>query len=190
MRGGMGNPNFRNQNQHPYQNRGAHMGGGFKPNQVNQPIQATTPQKPQESNQIKPAVQSPPAQGPGLAQQSNNKGPSPQQTASPAQPKIPSPPPQNTVKTPDLGSPQNQPRKNQPKGGMGNGQKPPVPVKKDPEQTPPPLQLQPITKSEHETQPQVKLLHTWGKVYNSVVFSENVRDLIKLDFLKIIIFNA
>ncbi len=40
MRGGMGNPTFRNQNQHPYQNRGAHMGGGFKPNQGNQPNQA------------------------------------------------------------------------------------------------------------------------------------------------------
>ncbi|XP_016385846.1 splicing factor, proline- and glutamine-rich-like isoform X2 [Sinocyclocheilus rhinocerous] len=153
MRGGMGNLNFRNQNQHPYQNRGPHMGGGFKPNQGNQPNQASTPQKPQESNQNKPAVQSPPAQGSGLAQQSNNKGPSPQPTAIPAQPKIQSPPPQNTLKTPDLGSPQNQPRKNQPKGGMGNGQKPPFPVKKDTEQTPPPpQQQQPITKSEDSSQ--------------------------------------
>uniref|UniRef100_A0A671S3C9 Splicing factor, proline- and glutamine-rich-like n=1 Tax=Sinocyclocheilus anshuiensis TaxID=1608454 RepID=A0A671S3C9_9TELE len=124
MRGGMGNPNFRNQNQHPYQNRGSHMGGGFKPNQGNQPNQASTPQKPQEPNQNKPVVQSPPAQGPGLAQQSSNKGPSPQQTASPAQPKIQSPPPQNNVKTPDLGSPQNQPRKIQPNVGVGDGQKP------------------------------------------------------------------
>uniref|UniRef100_A0A672RKT1 Splicing factor, proline- and glutamine-rich-like n=1 Tax=Sinocyclocheilus grahami TaxID=75366 RepID=A0A672RKT1_SINGR len=124
MRGGMGNPNFRNQNQHPYQNRGSHMGGGFKPNQGNQPNQASTPQKPQEPNQNKPVIQSPPAQGPGLAQQSSNKGPSPPQTASPAQPKIQSPPPQNNVKAPDLGSPQNQPRKNQPNVGVGNGQKP------------------------------------------------------------------
>uniref|UniRef100_A0A8C0Y9Y2 Splicing factor proline/glutamine-rich n=1 Tax=Cyprinus carpio carpio TaxID=630221 RepID=A0A8C0Y9Y2_CYPCA len=155
MRGGMGNPNFRNQNQHPYQNRGAHMGGGFKPNQGNQPNQPSTPQKPQESNQNKPAVQSPPAQAPGLTQQSNNKGPSPQPTASPVQPKIQSPPPQNTVKSPDLASPQNQPRKNQPKVGMGNGQKPPVPVMKAPEQTPPPPpQQQPITKSEDSSQPQ------------------------------------
>ncbi|XP_016107784.1 splicing factor, proline- and glutamine-rich-like isoform X1 [Sinocyclocheilus grahami] len=153
MRGGMGNLNFRNQNQHPYQNRGLHMGGGFMPNQGNQPNQASTPQKPQEANQNKPAVQSPPAQGSGLALQSNNKGPSPQPTASPAQPKIQSPPPQNTVKTPDLGSPQNQPRKNQPKCGMGNGQKPPFPVKKDTEQTPPPpQQQQPITKSEDSSQ--------------------------------------
>uniref|UniRef100_A0A673GA71 Splicing factor, proline- and glutamine-rich-like n=1 Tax=Sinocyclocheilus rhinocerous TaxID=307959 RepID=A0A673GA71_9TELE len=152
MRGGMGNPNFRNQNQHPYQNRGSHMGGGFKPNQGNQPNQASTPQKPQELNQNKPVVQSPPAQGPGLAQQSSNKGPSPQQTASPAQPKIQSPPPQNNVKTPDLGSPQNQPRKNQPNVGVGNGQKPPVPVKKDAEQTPPPQQQQQITKSDDHSQ--------------------------------------
>ncbi|XP_059412433.1 splicing factor, proline- and glutamine-rich [Carassius carassius] len=154
MRGAMGNPNFRNQNQHPYQNRGAHMGGGFKPNLGNQPIQASTPQKPQESNQNKPAVQSPPAQAPVLPQQSNNKGPSPQPTAGPAQPKIQSPPPQNTVKTPDLGSPQNQPKKIQPaQGVMGNGQKPLVPVMKAPEQTPPPPQ-QPITKSEDGSQPQ------------------------------------
>lgn len=128
------------------------MGGGFKPNQANQPTQASTPPKPQESNQNKPAVQSPPAQGPGLVQQSNNKGPSPQQTASPVPPKIQSPPPQNTVKTPDLGSPQNQPRKNPPKVGMGNGQKPPVPLKKDPEQTAPPPQQQPITKSDSQPQ--------------------------------------
>uniref|UniRef100_A0A671S2D3 Splicing factor, proline- and glutamine-rich-like n=1 Tax=Sinocyclocheilus anshuiensis TaxID=1608454 RepID=A0A671S2D3_9TELE len=152
MRGGMGNPNFRNQNQHPYQNRGSHMGGGFKPNQGNQPNQASTPQKPQEPNQNKPVVQSPPAQGPGLAQQSSNKGPSPQQTASPAQPKIQSPPPQNNVKTPDLGSPQNQPRKIQPNVGVGDGQKPPVPVKKDPEQTPPPQQQQQITKSDDHSE--------------------------------------
>uniref|UniRef100_A0A672RJV1 Splicing factor, proline- and glutamine-rich-like n=1 Tax=Sinocyclocheilus grahami TaxID=75366 RepID=A0A672RJV1_SINGR len=152
MRGGMGNPNFRNQNQHPYQNRGSHMGGGFKPNQGNQPNQASTPQKPQEPNQNKPVIQSPPAQGPGLAQQSSNKGPSPPQTASPAQPKIQSPPPQNNVKAPDLGSPQNQPRKNQPNVGVGNGQKPPVPVKKDPEQTPPPQQQQQITKSDDHSQ--------------------------------------
>ncbi|XP_052440736.1 splicing factor, proline- and glutamine-rich [Carassius gibelio] len=157
MRGGMGNPNFRNQNQYPYQNRGAHMGGGFKPNLGNQPTQASTPQKPQESNQNKPAVQTPPAQAPVLPQQSNNKGPSPQPTAVPAQPKIQSPPPQNTVKTPDLVSPQNQPRKIQPaQGVMGNGQKPPVPVMKAPEQTPPPQQQQqpPITKSEDSSQPQ------------------------------------
>lgn len=160
MRGGMGNPNFRNQNQHPFQNRGPHMGGGFKPNQGNQLNQASTPQKPQESNQNKPVVQSPPAQGPGQAQPSNNKGPTPQQpAASPVQPKIQSPPPQNNVKTPDLGSPQNQARKNQPKPGMGNGQKPPVPVKKDTEQTTtttPPQQQQQITKSEDDTQPEVK----------------------------------
>ncbi|KAK7125019.1 hypothetical protein R3I94_019165 [Phoxinus phoxinus] len=155
MRGGMGNPNFRNQNQHPYQNRGHHMGGGFKPNQGNQPNQASITPKPQESNQIKPVVQSPPAQGPGLAQQSNNKGPSPPQTAIVAPPKIqsppqiqspppqkipsppqiqsPPPPPQNNAKTPDLGSPQNQLRKNQPKVGLGNGQKQPVPMQKEPE---------------------------------------------------------
>ncbi|XP_026087329.1 splicing factor, proline- and glutamine-rich-like [Carassius auratus] len=159
MRGGMGNPNFRNQNQHPYQNRGAHMGGGFKPNQGNQPNQASTPQKPQVPIQNKPVVQSPPAPGPGLAQQSSNKGPSPQQTTSPAQPKIQSPPPQNTVKTPDLGSPQNQPRKNQPKVVVGNGQKPPVPVKKEAEQTPAPTppqqqQQQQIIKSEERSQTQ------------------------------------
>uniref|UniRef100_A0A8C1S9E9 Splicing factor proline/glutamine-rich n=1 Tax=Cyprinus carpio TaxID=7962 RepID=A0A8C1S9E9_CYPCA len=155
MRGGMGNPNFRNQNQHPYQNRGPQMGGGFKPNLGNQPNQASAPQKPQEPSQNKPVVQSPPAQGPGLAQQSSNKGPSTQQTASPAQPKIPSPPPQNNVKTPDLGSPQNQARKNQPKVGVGNGQKPPVPVKKEAEQTPPPpQQQQQIIKSADHSQPQ------------------------------------
>ncbi|KAK2887013.1 hypothetical protein QQF64_014059 [Cirrhinus molitorella] len=157
MRGGMGNLNFRNQNQHPFQNRGPHMGGGFKPNQGNQLNQASTPQKPQESNQNKPVVQSPPAQGPNQAQPSNNKGPTPpqqqQQTASPVPPKIQSPPPQNNVKTPDLGSPQNQAKKNQPKAGMGNGQKPPVPVKKDTVQTPPPppQQQQQIVKSEDDT---------------------------------------
>ncbi|XDV34810.1 hypothetical protein PO909_004928 [Leuciscus waleckii] len=137
MRGGMGNPNFRNQNQHPYQNRGHHMGGGFKPNQGNQ---AAITQKPQESNQNKPVVQSPPAQGPGLAQQSNNKGPSPQQTAIAAPPKIQSPPPHNNAKTPDLGSPQNQFRKNQPKPGLGNGQKQPGPMQKEPEKMLPPQQ--------------------------------------------------
>ncbi|XP_067268098.1 splicing factor, proline- and glutamine-rich isoform X1 [Chanodichthys erythropterus] len=168
MRGGMGNPNFRNQNQHPYQNRGPHMGGGFKPNQGNQPNQASTPQKPQESSQNKPVVQSPPAQGPGLAQQSNNKGPSPQQTAiaappqiqspppqkiqSPPPQKIQSPPPQNNAKNPDLGSPQNQLRKNQPKGGIGNGQKPPAPVQKEPEKTVPPQQQS--TTSNEGIQPQ------------------------------------
>lgn len=171
MRGGMGNPNFRNQNQHPYQNRGHHMGGGFKPNQGNQ---ASITQKPQESNQNKPVVQSPPAQGPGLAQQSNNKGPSPQQTAivappkiqSPPQiqspppqkiqspPQIQSPPPQNNAKTPDIGSPQNQLRKNQPKVGLGNGQKQPVPMQKEPEKMLPPQQQS--TTSNEGSQPQVK----------------------------------
>ncbi|XP_073678595.1 splicing factor, proline- and glutamine-rich [Garra rufa] len=159
MRGGMGSPNFRNLNQHPFQNRGPHMGGGFKPNQLNQPNQASnvTPQKPQETNQNKPVVQSPPAQGPSQAQPSNNKGPTtpiptpPQQTASPAQPKIQSPPPQNNVKTPDIGSPQNQAKKNPPKVGMGNGQKPPVPMKKETEQTLPPPQQQ---IAQNELQPQ------------------------------------
>lgn len=176
MRGGMGNPNFRNQNQHTYQNRGHHMGGGFKPNQGNQPNQASITPKPQESNQNKPVVQSPPAQGPGLAQQSNNKGPSPQQTAITAPPKIQSPPqiqspppqkiqtpppqkiqsplPQNNAKTPDLGSPQNQLRKNQPKLGLGNGQKQPVPMQKEPEKMLPPQQQS--TTSNDGSQPQVK----------------------------------
>lgn len=156
------------------------MGGGFKPNQGNQPNQASTPQKPQEANQNKPVVQSPPAQGPGLAQQSNNKGPSPQQTAIAAPPKIQSPPqiqspppqkiqspppqkiqpppqmqsppPQNNAKNPDLGSPQNQLRKNQPKVGMGNGQKQPVPMQKEPEKMLPPQQQ--TTTSNDGSQPQ------------------------------------
>ncbi|XP_077052202.1 splicing factor, proline- and glutamine-rich isoform X4 [Siphateles boraxobius] len=189
MRGGMGNPNFRNQNQHPYQNRGHHMGGGFKPNQGNQ---ASITQKPQESNQNKPVVQSPPAQGPGLAQQSNNKGPSPQQNAIAAPPKIQSPPPQiqspppqiqspppqkiqspppqkiqsppqiqppppqNIAKTPDLGSPQNHLRKNQPKVGLGNGQKQPVPMQKQPEKMLPQQQQSNVnvTTSNDGSQPQ------------------------------------
>ncbi|XP_051527137.1 splicing factor, proline- and glutamine-rich-like [Myxocyprinus asiaticus] len=148
MRGGMGNNNFRNQNQHPYQNRGPQMGGGFKanpgnqpnlgkqPNPGNQPIQASTPQ---ESTLNKPVIQSPPAQGPGLAQQGNNKGPSPQQTASATPTKIQSPLPQNTatIKNPGLGSPQNQPKKIQPKGGMGNDQKPPVPINEQTQQQTP-----------------------------------------------------
>ncbi|XP_077052201.1 splicing factor, proline- and glutamine-rich isoform X3 [Siphateles boraxobius] len=159
MRGGMGNPNFRNQNQHPYQNRGHHMGGGFKPNQGNQ---ASITQKPQESNQNKPVVQSPPAQGPGLAQQSNNKGPSPQQNAIAAPQKIQSPPqiqpppPQNIAKTPDLGSPQNHLRKNQPKVGLGNGQKQPVPMQKQPEKMLPQQQQSNVnvTTSNDGSQPQ------------------------------------
>lgn len=144
MRGGIGNPFFRNQNQQPFQNRGGHVGGGFKGNQGNQPNQAAnvTPQKPQESGQNKPVIQSPPAQAPNLAQQgNNNKAPSTPQTASPANitPKVQSPPPQNntTVKKPDLGSPQNQPKQTNPRGGIGNGQKQHVqPAKKAPEQTP------------------------------------------------------
>ncbi|XP_051948688.1 splicing factor, proline- and glutamine-rich-like [Xyrauchen texanus] len=148
MRGGMGNNNFRNQNQHPYQNRGPQMGGGFKANPVNQPnlgkqsnpgsqpILASTPQ---ESTLNKPVIQSPPAQGPGLAQQGNNKGPLPPQTPSVTPPKIQSPLPQSatTVKNPGLGSPPNQPKKFQPKSGMGNDQKQPVPIKEQtPQQTP------------------------------------------------------
>ncbi|XP_051991446.1 paraspeckle component 1-like isoform X7 [Xyrauchen texanus] len=277
MRGGMGNNhNFRNHAPQPYQNRGPQMGGGFKanlgnqPNRVNLPSQASTPQKPQESAQNNAMIQSPPAQGPGLAQQGNNKGPTTPQTSiankgptapqtaiankgptapqtatvnqgptapqtatankSPTAPqtatanksptasqtatankgptapqtatankgptapqtatankgptapqtatsnkgptappsaiankgptasqtaiankgptapqsaiatppKIQSPQPQNTstMKRPDFGSPQNQPNKYQPKGGMGNGQKPPFPLKKEWEQTP------------------------------------------------------
>ncbi|XP_051520504.1 splicing factor, proline- and glutamine-rich-like isoform X3 [Myxocyprinus asiaticus] len=87
MRGGMGNNNFRNQGPQPYQNRGPQMGGGFKanlgnqPNRGNLPSQVSTPQKPQESAQNKPVIQSPQAQGPGLAQQGNNKGPTAPQTA-------------------------------------------------------------------------------------------------------------
>ncbi|XP_055076590.2 splicing factor, proline- and glutamine-rich [Misgurnus anguillicaudatus] len=119
MRGGMGNPFFRNQNQQPFQNRGGHMGGGNRPNLGFQQNQVSTPQKPQEPAQNKPAIQSPPAQVQGTAQQSNaaaNKGPSTPQAASAANvtPKIQSPPPQNNanVKNPDLGSPQNQPKPN------------------------------------------------------------------------------
>lgn len=144
IRGGMGNPYFRNQNQPPFQNRGAHVGRGFKANQGNQPNPAAnvTPQKPQESVLSKPAILSPPAQGPTLAQQANNnKTPSTPQTAIPANvaPKIQSPPPQNNaiVKSPDLGSPQNPPKQNTPRGGMGNGQKQHVqPAKKAPEMKP------------------------------------------------------
>ncbi|KAA0710422.1 Splicing factor, proline- and glutamine-rich 100 kDa DNA-pairing protein [Triplophysa tibetana] len=144
MRGAMGNPYFRNQNQQPFQNRGGHVGGGFKANQGNQPNPAAnvTPQKPQESVQNKPAILSPPAQGPTLAlQANNNKTPSTPQTAIPANvaPKIQSPPPQNNaiVKSPDLGSPQNPPKQITPRGGMGNGQKQHVPPpKKAPEMKP------------------------------------------------------
>ncbi|TRY94427.1 hypothetical protein DNTS_011353 [Danionella cerebrum] len=141
MRGGMGNPNFRNQMQHPFQNRGGHMGSGFKP-KVNQPTQVSAPPKPQESPQNKPAIQSPPTQGPGQAQQAINKGSSPQSNPNtPVKSEIQSPPAQNIIKNQGTGTPQNQPKKNLPQV-IGNGQKPPAESKKGPEQKTPQRQQQ------------------------------------------------
>lgn len=186
MRGGMGNPYFRNQNQQPYQNRGGHVGGGFKANQPSQVAANVnvTPQKPQEN---KPAIQSPPAQAPNLAQQSNNKTPTTPQTASPANvtPKIQSPPPQNNanVKNPDLGSPQNQPKQNNFRGGMGNGQKPHVqPAKKEPEQPP-----QHSQKSDDVAQSQVKLTPNYLRLSftegESVMCASRVDIIVLIGFL-------
>uniref|UniRef100_A0AAR2JHC4 RRM domain-containing protein n=1 Tax=Pygocentrus nattereri TaxID=42514 RepID=A0AAR2JHC4_PYGNA len=118
MRGGMGNPNFRNQNtpQHPFQNRGPQPGGGFKPNQGNQPNQ----QQPQPQQQQQ---QQPPPQGPGLPQ---NKTPTPQPLGGSAgPPKMQSPPPKTVNAKQEPATPQNPFRKNLPKPAAGNGQKPP-----------------------------------------------------------------
>uniref|UniRef100_A0A4W4F1V5 RRM domain-containing protein n=1 Tax=Electrophorus electricus TaxID=8005 RepID=A0A4W4F1V5_ELEEL len=124
MRGGMGNPNFRSQNSqlHNFQNRGPQMSTAFKPTQVNQPNQGT-PQKLEGANvTAKPEVKSPPQQGPGLPQ---NKGPvQQQQQQHSGPPKMQSPPPKNVNVKQESTTPQNQPRKNQQKPGIGNGQKP------------------------------------------------------------------
>ncbi|XP_072532070.1 splicing factor, proline- and glutamine-rich isoform X2 [Salminus brasiliensis] len=86
MRGGMGNPNFRNQNNppHPFQNRGPQMSGGFKPNQGNQPNQGqppnqSTPVKADAANAApKPEIKSPPPAAAAAA--------APQQQATPTPP--------------------------------------------------------------------------------------------------------
>ncbi|KAF4080531.1 hypothetical protein AMELA_G00172370 [Ameiurus melas] len=131
MRGGMGTPNFRNNPQHSFQNRGPQPGGGvFKPNPVNQVI----PQKPEGSNvPVKPDIKSPPPPTPPQQQppppDAPNKAPAQQQQVPPAptpQPPIQSPPPKNITTKPEPTTPQNQPRKNQPKTAVsGNVQKPP-----------------------------------------------------------------
>ncbi|XP_060760719.1 splicing factor, proline- and glutamine-rich isoform X2 [Neoarius graeffei] len=128
MRGGMGTPNFRNNNpQQSFQNRGPQPagggGGGYKPNQVNQ----ATPQKPEGSNvPSKPEMKSPPPQQPDA----QNKAPAPppqqqqqqQQQSQPPpaqQPPVQSPPPKSVNTRPETSTPHSQPRKNQ--------QKPPPP---------------------------------------------------------------
>ncbi|XP_030645245.1 splicing factor, proline- and glutamine-rich isoform X2 [Chanos chanos] len=147
MRGGMGNPNFRNQNQHPFQNRGPQMGGGFKPhNQGNAPNQGT-PQKPPGSGP-QSDIQSPPQQAPDLVQ--TNKAPAQPGSASQASntgpPKLQSPQPGNVK--PDVSSPPIEAKKNQQKSGIGNGQKLTGALNKD--RTPP---QQPKTEEE-KSQPQ------------------------------------
>ncbi|KAI4904988.1 hypothetical protein NFI96_017069 [Prochilodus magdalenae] len=161
MRGGMGNPNFRNQNapQHPFQNRGPQPGGGFKPNQGNQPNQAQpptqgTPQKSDVTVAPKTEIKSPPPQQqqqqkqqqPPQQQASDppqNKTPAQQpQSANAAPPKLQSPPPKNVNVKPEQGTPQNQIRKNLPKPAAGNGQKTPN------NQAPPPNTVH------HEDKPQ------------------------------------
>lgn len=80
MRGGMGTPNFRNNPQHPFQNRSPQPGGvGYKPNQGNQP-NLGTPQKPEASNvPSKPEMKSPPPP----PQQQQQQQPPPQQQQQP-----------------------------------------------------------------------------------------------------------
>ncbi|XP_026989642.2 splicing factor, proline- and glutamine-rich isoform X2 [Tachysurus fulvidraco] len=144
MRGGIGNPTFRNNPQQAFQNRGPQPGGGFKPAQANQ----VTPQKPEGSNVTpKPEMKSPP---PSLPQQQQPPpqqsplqqqqpppdaqkppAPQPQQVQPPLvpQPPIQSPPPKNLNPRPEPSTPQSQPRKNvnQHKTPVsGNGQKPPT----------------------------------------------------------------
>ncbi|KAM9434461.1 splicing factor, proline- and glutamine-rich isoform 2-T2 [Clarias gariepinus] len=137
MRGGMGNPNFRNNPQHPFQNRGPQPGGGVgfnKPNQGNQANQGT-PQKPEGTNVApKPEMKSPPPPQQQQPQQpdAQNKAQAPQQQPQqeiqpPPAPQLQSPPTKNVTPKPEPLTPQNQPRKNQQKTpGSGNfNQKPP-----------------------------------------------------------------
>ncbi|TSK28206.1 Splicing factor, proline- and glutamine-rich [Bagarius yarrelli] len=136
MRGGMGTPNFRNNPQHPFQNRGPQPGGGYKPNQGNQANQGT-PQKPDGPNGTpKPEIKSPPQQQQQQQQQqpdAPNKAPAQQQPQVQVQPPlaqppaIQSPPPKTVNIKPELSTPQNQNRKNpnQQKTPVGvHGQKP------------------------------------------------------------------
>ncbi|KAI5607749.1 splicing factor, proline- and glutamine-rich [Silurus asotus] len=142
MRGGMGNPNFRNSPQHPFQNRGGGVAGGFKPNQVNQ-VNPSTPQKPEGAIlpvPVKPEMKSPPPQQQPQQQppDAQSKGPAQQQLplplptptppqqppAQPVQSPVQSPPPK--ILKPDTGTPQNQQRKPPQKTPVsGNGPKPP-----------------------------------------------------------------
>ncbi|XP_026797990.3 splicing factor, proline- and glutamine-rich isoform X1 [Pangasianodon hypophthalmus] len=136
MRGGMGNPNFRNNNpQHPFQNRGPQPGGGYKPNQGN-PVNQATPQKPEGTNVTqKPEMKSPPPQQQQQQQpDAQSKAPAQQQQLQQQQvqppptqqPPVQSPPPKNINTRPEPSTPQNQPRKNQQKTPVsGNGSKPP-----------------------------------------------------------------
>ncbi|XP_062301901.1 splicing factor, proline- and glutamine-rich isoform X1 [Osmerus eperlanus] len=126
MRGGMGNPNFRNQNQLPFQNRGPQLGNNFgkPPNQVPQ----LTHQKPQQPPSLAQQLnRPPPTPGPALtmkgpaqiqqqaaaaqqqqqaaqqqsaAAQQQQAAAAQQQQAAAAQPKMQSPPPKPVLSSP------------------------------------------------------------------------------------------
>ncbi|KAL4629448.1 splicing factor, proline- and glutamine-rich-like [Arapaima gigas] len=111
MRGGMGNPNFRNQNQHPFQNRGPQGGMNHGPPMSQAlPQKPVTPQPPPVAPAGAPAAQAPPPQA--------SKSPTPGPANQPS-PKLNSPPPKT-----GLSSPQPQANKNVTNVGLGNGQKP------------------------------------------------------------------
>ncbi|XP_030644477.1 uncharacterized protein LOC115824894 [Chanos chanos] len=129
-------PNFRNQNQHPFQNRGPQMGGGFKPlDQGNAPNQGT-PQKPPGSSP-QSDIPSPPQQAPDLRKTSKASAQPTNavQVSNASPPKLQSPQPGNINAKPDLASPQNEAKKNKQKSGISNGQKWTGAVNKD--RTPP-----------------------------------------------------
>ncbi|KPP61527.1 splicing factor, proline- and glutamine-rich-like [Scleropages formosus] len=113
MRGGMGNPNFRSQNQHPFQNRGPQAGMNHgPPMSQGPPPKPATPQPPPVVAQAgvpTTTTQPPPPQA--------NKSPTQTVPAVQPSPKLHSPPPK-----PGLSSPQV--NKNQANAGLGNGQKP------------------------------------------------------------------